>query len=207
MAIPPRDHLKDHEYDGIREFDNPTPGWWHAIFIASIVFSVLYFIYFEFNQNAPSPHTRLARMQLEEDRQLFGALGDLEPTQDRMLHLMGDAKLMNVAEAWFVTSCSQCHARDGGGIGTAPNLTDDHYRNVKTLPDFYNVITNGAANGAMPSWQAAFSKNQRVLLAAYAASLRGKQAASPLGPMGEPIEPWPDLATTDPAPDAPPPSP
>ncbi|MFN7337509.1 MAG: cbb3-type cytochrome c oxidase N-terminal domain-containing protein, partial [bacterium] len=29
--------ILDHEYDGIREFDNPTPGWWHAIFFASVI--------------------------------------------------------------------------------------------------------------------------------------------------------------------------
>ncbi|MFN9977437.1 MAG: cbb3-type cytochrome c oxidase N-terminal domain-containing protein, partial [Phycisphaerae bacterium] len=37
-----RDHLSDHEYDGIREYDNPTPGWWHLIFIGSVFFSIMY---------------------------------------------------------------------------------------------------------------------------------------------------------------------
>ena len=37
----------DHEYDGIKEFDNPTPGWWHSIFIVTILFAFVYFIFFQ----------------------------------------------------------------------------------------------------------------------------------------------------------------
>ena len=39
-----QDHLLEHSYDGIEEFDNPMPRWWVYIFWATIVFSVLYFL-------------------------------------------------------------------------------------------------------------------------------------------------------------------
>ena len=35
------DQLLDHEYDGIQEYDNPCPGWWHAIFWLTVLFSVV----------------------------------------------------------------------------------------------------------------------------------------------------------------------
>ena len=38
--------LMHHDYDGIREYDNPLPGWWSAIFIGSIVFAICYGFYF-----------------------------------------------------------------------------------------------------------------------------------------------------------------
>ena len=44
--LPPRDQLSDHAYDGIQEYDNPTPGWWVAIFTFSVIFAVFYFIYY-----------------------------------------------------------------------------------------------------------------------------------------------------------------
>ena len=44
MSQEPR--LLDHEYDGIREFDNPTPGWWVWLFVASVIFAVFYFVYY-----------------------------------------------------------------------------------------------------------------------------------------------------------------
>ena len=36
------ENLTDHEYDGIREYDNPCPTWWHLVFLGTAVFSVLY---------------------------------------------------------------------------------------------------------------------------------------------------------------------
>jgi len=51
MAERVKDELLDHEYDGIREFDNPCPAWWHLIFIGSIVFSAFYFVFFQFGPN------------------------------------------------------------------------------------------------------------------------------------------------------------
>ena len=31
----------DHCYDGIQEYDNPTPGWWWMLFWVTILFSVV----------------------------------------------------------------------------------------------------------------------------------------------------------------------
>ncbi|WP_394250910.1 cytochrome-c oxidase, cbb3-type subunit III [Vibrio profundi] len=33
-----------HEYDGIRELNNPLPKWWTYLFISTLVFAVVYFI-------------------------------------------------------------------------------------------------------------------------------------------------------------------
>ena len=184
-----KDHLSDHEYDGIREYDNPTPGWWHLIFVATVAFSLLYFAYFHFNAKAPTPFTRLARKQMVEDKKIFGALGELQPDDATFFKLMGDEKLMSVAAGMFAGNCASCHARDGGGINGV-NLTDNFYKNVKVMTDIYGVITNGANAGAMPA-QAAYSKNERLLLAAYVASLRGTKPAAPKAPEGSEIPAWP----------------
>ncbi|MBL8761620.1 MAG: c-type cytochrome [Phycisphaerae bacterium] len=188
MAV--KDFLSDHEYDGIREYDNPTPGWWHAIFIATIFFSFFYFVYWEMNPNASSPQSRWAAAQTREYKRLFGALGDLQPDEATILKMMGNEQMLNVAQGFFQSTCTQCHAKDGGG-NVGVNLTDEHYKNVKKLDDLYNVITNGANAGVMPSWKNQFNQNERVILAAYVASLRGTKPASAKAPEGDPIPPWP----------------
>jgi len=35
------DKLFDHDYDGIKEYDNPLPSWWTNLWVASFVFSVV----------------------------------------------------------------------------------------------------------------------------------------------------------------------
>jgi cytochrome c oxidase cbb3-type subunit 3 len=47
--------LMDHAYDGIREYDNPLPGWWRFIFWASIVFSAGYWVWFHVTDWGASP--------------------------------------------------------------------------------------------------------------------------------------------------------
>jgi cytochrome c oxidase cbb3-type subunit III len=195
MSFFAKDHLSDHEYDGIREFDNPTPGWWHTIFIASVLFSFMYFVYYHSNPGAETPQTILQARQVAENRKLFGAYGELKNEEATLLTLMSDQKMMDVGQAMFNTACSQCHESDGRGKNGV-NLTDESFKNIRRLTDFYTVLTNGANAGAMPSWKAQYSENERILLSAYAASLRGKNIPGRAAE-GEPIEPWPTKKTED----------
>ena len=50
--------LMDHEYDGIREYDNPLPGWWSAVFAATFVFAFLYFAYYDIAHWGRTPDQR-----------------------------------------------------------------------------------------------------------------------------------------------------
>ena len=38
--------LMDHEFDGIREIDNPLPGWWYWMYVLSIIFGLGYLAYY-----------------------------------------------------------------------------------------------------------------------------------------------------------------
>ena len=55
--------LLDHNYDGIQELNHPLPSWWNFIFYAAIVYSVGYFIYYQF-LNGPTLKEELTKITL-----------------------------------------------------------------------------------------------------------------------------------------------
>lgn len=184
--------VMDHEYDGIREFDNPTPGWWHALFLSSVVFAGVYVAFWHGNPDAADIHETWQRAQVADFKRVFGAVGELKADRETVLKMRGDEKLMEVARSIYAGNCAACHGRDGAGIGgsACPNLTDDHWKNVKTIDDLFTVITKGANSGAMPAWENRLSQNERVILAAFVANLRAKPVAG-RAPEGDVIPAWP----------------
>jgi cytochrome c oxidase cbb3-type subunit 3 len=194
MATEERDVVLDHEYDGIREYDNPTPGWWNFIFFASVVFSVWYFLYYHASTISTSVTAGYANDVTEDLKRRFSTIGDLKPDEPTLLKYMGNAEWSAVGASVFKANCISCHGPEAAGqIG--PNLTDDYWKNVARLTDIPQVVTNGAAAGAMPAWKTRLHPNEIVLVSAYIASLRGKNLPGPRGPEGNTIAPWPSAAT------------
>ena len=188
--------IRDHEYDGIMEYDNPTPGWWHVIFLMSILFSGFYFL-----ASLGSPYfthqtQRLADAQRAKAARTLATLGDLENTPVQIIGLIGSDFIVNnndlrsIADSTFRGNCASCHGANAGGL-VGPNLTDDSWKNIKDITGIAEVITNGAGNGAMPAWGKQLQKSEIVLLSAYVASLRGSNPAGGKAPEGEVVPPWP----------------
>jgi cytochrome c oxidase cbb3-type subunit 3 len=193
--------LTEHDYDGIREFDNPTPGWWHAIFIASIIFSVFYYMFFQFSPVAWTPQDVHAKAEIANLKKQFAELGTLAQDEPTMLRMMNDAKWLSVGQSVYRSNCVSCHADKGQGI-VGPNLTDHSYKHVKKLDDICRVVANGAANGAMPAWKINLHPNEVVLVSAYIATLRGQSVPGGRGLIeGEvQIPAWPTASAAAPGP-------
>ena len=187
------DPLTDHSYDGIQEYDNPLPGWWSMLFYGSIVFSAFYWIFFHFGAEGRSIHDNYNRKVESIMTLRFGEIGELEPNQETILKYMQEEKWLKVGEVVYTANCVSCHGPDGGG-NVGPNLTDDYWKNVKNVEDIAKIISEGAANGAMPAWSNRLSHpNQIVLTAAYIASMRGTNPGNPKKAEGSQIAPWPKL--------------
>ncbi|MFN0137278.1 MAG: c-type cytochrome [Phycisphaerae bacterium] len=186
------DQLLDHNYDGIQEYDNPTPGWWWYLFHGTFVFSVFYFVFFTFS---PIAWTNDGAFQSDLARNLqlqFGEIGDLKADEQTIVKYMNDEKWLAVGKVTYASRCVSCHGANAEGL-VGPNLTDENFKNVKKIDDIASVITVGANNGAMPAWKTQLHPNEIVLTAAYIASLRGKNLPGPRGPEGDNIPPWPKL--------------
>jgi cytochrome c oxidase cbb3-type subunit III len=182
--------LLHHTYDGIEEYDNPLPGWWSALFFATFVFSISYLMYYHSGVEGRSVHDEYAEDASRIFEQRFAQVGELEPDRETLLKYMDDPQWRLVGETMFKANCVSCHGPGGRG-GVGPNLTDDHWKHVTKIEDIARVISDGAANGAMPGWRNRMSHvNQIVLTAAYVASLRGTDAPGGTAPEGPKIPPW-----------------
>ncbi|MDP1563539.1 MAG: cbb3-type cytochrome c oxidase N-terminal domain-containing protein [Pirellulaceae bacterium] len=185
--------LTDHSYDGIQEYDNPMPGWWVWLFVATVLYSGVYWLYFETGVADRSIFDDYRKHQDQVMQAKFGELGDLSLDAATLVRYSSDpkeAKWLAVGQSNYVTNCASCHGIDGGG-GIGPNLTDDHWKSVRRIEDIASVIKNGANNGAMPAWGTRFNHpNILVLTSAYIASLRGSTPSNPKAPEGNVIGPW-----------------
>lgn len=167
------DPLTDHAYDGIREYDNPTPSWWTWLWVASIIFSVFYFFFVTIAGGELSPIGFYERHVIEEQRSRLGELGSVKPDSPTVLRLAKDDRWLSVGRSLFATNCVSCHGRNAEG-NNGPNLTDDHYLWVTEPADIVDVIAKGRNNGAMPAWSNRLDPREQIIVAAYVASLRGQ---------------------------------
>src|SRR3954465_15219409 len=53
-SVAPEAPVLEHEYDGIREYDNPLPRWWVWMWAGSFFFSVGYFFHYHVSHNGTS---------------------------------------------------------------------------------------------------------------------------------------------------------
>ena len=169
-----RDHLLDHSYDGIQEYDNPLPRWWVMIFWGSFVFSVGYYLYFHVlgvGESIAAGYEVEARIAREE--RLKQAAGQ-KVTEESLAKLMSDSSLVADAKVLFGQRCAACHGNEGQGL-IGPNLTDTSWlHGGGKLMDIYNTISHGVPAKGMPAWEAQLSPVELYKVTAFVGSLRGK---------------------------------
>jgi cytochrome c oxidase cbb3-type subunit 3 len=167
----------DHEYDGIREYDNPMPGWWVKIFWATFFFAIGYGFYYHVSGNGVSIHdayeTEMAAVRADQARQ---ALAE-NVTEEGLNKLMLDSKLMADAKGIFTQRCTPCHGDRAQGV-IGPNLTDGYWIHGQgTLMDIHHTVSEGVPAKGMPSWKMQLSPVQVREVAAFIGSLRNTNVA------------------------------
>jgi len=181
-------HLLEHNYDGIQEYDNPLPRWWVALFWLTIAFSPFYVLFYHAGPG------KLAIEAYNEDMiayydlqaQQFLAMGEI--TEDMLHGLTDDDAMMAGAQQLFVAKCAQCHGSSGeGGIG--PNLTDDYWLHGGKLVDIFNTVTEGVPAKGMMSWKTQLRPAELLSVAAFVGMLRGSTPPGSKAPQGE-LEPY-----------------
>lgn len=181
--------LLDHEYDGIKELDNPLPGWWLTTFYGAIVFAVLYLGYYHFGGPGKDSHETLA-MDLSEIKaqQDASAKNAPAPDENSLQAVLADSAKLASGKTIFAEKCAVCHAADGGGM-IGPNLTDKFWiHGDGSLPAILQVVAEGVSDKGMPPWKTLLKQDEIVTVVAYAKTLQGTKPAKPKEPQGNEIK-------------------
>ncbi|MCS7072957.1 MAG: c-type cytochrome [Bacteroidia bacterium] len=180
--------LLDHDYDGIQELDNPPPPLFNYLFYGTIVFSIIYLIYYHMT-DAPlmeaEYHTEMAIAQQKRDEWLKTQAANIDETN---VQAAKDAGTLANGKAIFMQYCAACHGNEGEGK-VGPNLTDDYWLHGGNLKDIFKTIKYGVPAKGMISWQQQLSPLQIQEVSNYIVSLRGTKPANPKEPQGVPFVP------------------
>ncbi len=167
-----------HDYDGIRELDNPMPAWLRLLFFGTIAFAIVYLLHYQvFKTGALSKE--------EYDMEIAAAAETYKSVElpDDQLIQITDAGRLNGAQAIFWENCATCHRKDLGGE-SGPNLTDAFWLHGSTVKDIYHTITNGVPGKTMISWKDRIPSQDRLAIASFILSKQGSNPVNPRVPEG-----------------------
>ncbi|MCF8495567.1 MAG: cytochrome-c oxidase, cbb3-type subunit III [Alphaproteobacteria bacterium] len=143
-----------HEWDGIKELNNPMPRWWLWVFYITIIWSIGYWIVYpawpvisgatkgsigwtQYKKLADDQAEIIARQTIYMDK--FSRASFQEIMHDNELY----AFAMAGGQAAFKENCATCHGSGGAGNKGYPNLNDDDWLWGGTLEDIHFTIKHG----------------------------------------------------------------
>jgi cytochrome c oxidase cbb3-type subunit 3 len=146
-----------HEWDGIKELNNPLPRWWLWCLYLTIIWGIGYMIAYPawplINGATKGLLGYSTRGEVARDIAAFEASNsELEARLSTVefAALGDDAALHNYAvssgAAVFRTNCSQCHGSGAAGAKGYPNLLDDDWLWGGTFDDIALTVRHGIRN-------------------------------------------------------------
>ncbi len=143
-----------HEWDGIKELNNPLPRWWLWTFYATIVFSIGYTIAYPAWPGITgstsgllgwSSRANVAAEIAAVDASREDLANQLVNTE--LSEIAADPNLLQFAVAGgnsaYKVYCSQCHGSGAAGGDIYPNLVDDDWIWGGTVEDIHLTLLHG----------------------------------------------------------------
>lgn len=186
-----------HEWDGIKELNNPMPRWWLTVFYISIIWSIAYWVvmpswpgltgYLKGTRNhseRANVDNAIATLSVTRDEQLKRLL-----SADSLAAIEADPDLLQYAmtagQSIFGDNCATCHGAGGQGNIGYPALVDDDWLWGGSLAEIQKTIHYGIRSThpetrvnimAAYGQTGALNSGQIVDLVEYVTSISGGEA-------------------------------
>jgi cytochrome c oxidase cbb3-type subunit III len=147
-----------HEWDGIRELDNPMPRWWLWTYYASVIWAIGYWILMpswplvsDYTKGVLGYSQRATVTQNIADARQAQSAFISKIKQLSLSEIQKDPELLEFAVAGgrsaFAVNCSQCHGAGANGAPAYPNLNDDDWLWGGTAAAIHATIKFGVRSG------------------------------------------------------------
>ena len=179
-----------HEWDGIRELDNPLPRWWLWTWYACILWAIAYWVVMPawptisgyttgvigYSQRA------VVEKKIAQNRDAQSVY--LERIAAKSLaEIRNDPELLSFSMAGgrsaFAVNCSQCHGSGAQGSKGYPNLNDDAWMWGGKLEQISYTIRHGVRNGDDDARVSEMSSNMSSRCRAAPRTRKRQNAALP----------------------------
>ena len=181
-----------HEWDGIKELNNPLPRWWLWTFYATILWAIGYTIAYPAWPLLSSATSGVLGYSSRADVKNELAAAEEAKSQyvtaiagKRIDQILADENLRTFAAAAgaakFKVNCVQCHGSGAEGSTGFPNLNDDEWLWGGSAEAIRQTIAHGARFAPdgdthiseMPAFKDMLEPGQIADVSAFAASLSG----------------------------------
>ncbi|MBB4143739.1 cytochrome-c oxidase, cbb3-type subunit III [Rhizobium rhizoryzae] len=182
-----------HEWDGIRELNNPLPRWWLWFFYGTIVWAIVYMILYPAWPllTSATPGIWGYSSRAEVAAEIVAA----KEAQGEMLQKIADSSVQEIladpqltkfataaGAAAFKVNCVQCHGSGAAGGAGYPNLNDDDWLWGGNIEQIHQTISHGirfqddaeTRASEMPAFGDILKPDEIKQVAAYVVSLTEK---------------------------------
>jgi cytochrome c oxidase cbb3-type subunit 3 len=150
-----------HEWDGIKELNNPLPRWWLWTFYATIAWALVYTVLYpawpliEGATSGVLGYSSRAELAETVDQARAAQGTYLEQIATHSLaEIRNDPTLFDFAVAGgrsaFAVNCVQCHGSGAAGGKGYPNLNDDDWLWGGSLEEIHQTLEHGIRHDADP---------------------------------------------------------
>jgi cytochrome c oxidase cbb3-type subunit 3 len=195
-----------HEWDGIRELNNPMPRWWVYTFYATILWAAVYVFFYPAIPMISSAtkgylgFSSRAELQQDLDQAKLGQAKFHEMIAAKSVQeIDADPTLREFAVAGgasaFKVNCAPCHGSGAAGGPGFPNLNDDDWLWGGDLDGIQATIAHGVRYdedpdthvSEMPAFGEILKLDETRQVAAYVWSLTNKPSSAALADAGKQV--------------------
>ncbi len=172
--------LLDHDFDGIRELDNPPPPWLMMIFYATIIWSIFYGFYYHVF-DGPSQEDEYNATMAEVKANM-----PVNTFDEANIALLTDETALASGQAFYASkACDACH----GVTNIGPNLTDEFWIHGNKIDQVFKSIKYGIPEKGMTPFKDQMTDQQIHELASYVITkMKGAVTTNTKGPQGDKYE-------------------